>query len=219
MRKIVAAVFMSLDGIMQAPGGPDEDRRGGFDYGGWVFTYSDNEFGESLNELFAQPYDLLLGKRTYDIFNAYWPYNGNIEPGAEFNRTRKYVATHHPDTLSWNNSEWLGEDPTARLAELKRGDGAMLLTQGSAGLVHQLLAADLVDELMLMTFPIVLGKGVRFFDETSTPRAFKVASSRITSSGIVVARYEKHGKVETGSFPTGEPSKAELERRRTWPLA
>lgn len=214
MRRIVAATFMSLDGVSQAPGGPHEDPRGGFEFGGWVFTYGDETFGEALGTLFSQPYDLLLGKRTYDIFAAYWPYNGDIEPGAAFNRTRKYVATHEPDTLTWNNTEWLGKDPIARLKELKKGDGPMLLTQGSADLVHQLLAADLVDELMVMTFPVVFGKGIRFFGETSMPRAFRLIASSSTPSGIVIARYEKEGEVKTGSFPTGEPSAAELERRR-----
>jgi dihydrofolate reductase len=214
MRKIVAATFISLDGVSQGPGGPQEDPRGGFRFGGWVFTYGDEDFGKAMGTLFSQPYDLLLGKRTYDIFAAYWPYNADIEPGAAFNRTRKYVATHQPDTLTWNNSEWLGKDPVARLKALKQEDGPMLLTQGSADFVHQLLANDLVDDLMVMTFPVLLGKGIRFFDETSMPRSLKLTSSTATPSGIVIARYEKVSAVEVGSFPTGEPSAAELERRK-----
>jgi dihydrofolate reductase len=214
MRRIVAASFVSLDGVSQSPGGPQEDPRGGFRFGGWVFTYADEQFGAVMDGLFSRPYELLLGRRTYDIFAAYWPHHADIAPGAEFNRTRKYVTTHEPQSLAWNNTEWLGEDPVSRLREIRRGDGPILLTQGSAELVHTLLANDLVDELHVMTFPVVLGSGIRFFDGGAMPRSFRLTACRSTPSGVVAASYEKVGEVETGSFPDDVPSPEELERQR-----
>ncbi len=216
MRKIVAATFVSLDGVMQAPGGPEEDPTGGFAFGGWTFPFWDEASGEAVGEIFAEPFDLLLGRRTYDIFAAYWPYADKDDSIAKaFNPARKYVATHRPESLAWENSEALGADIVAALRALKAQDGPRLLIQGSSDLIHQLLAAELIDELRLMIFPLVLGKGKRLFDDGTPPQTFRVAGIRTFSTGVIVARYEPAGAVATGSFGHENPSEAEIERRRT----
>jgi dihydrofolate reductase len=225
MRKIVVAAFVSLDGVMQAPGGPDEDASGGFEYGGWTTPYGDEVLGAAIGEGMAKPFDLLLGRNTYDIFAAHWPYiatdpssdtydEGEAQIARTFNGTTKYVATHEPDTLAWENSQWLGEDAVAALRDLKKKDGPDLLIWGSSDLIQQLLAADLIDELNLMIYPLALGKGKRLFGDGTTPAAFKVVKSRVSTTGVVIATYERDGKIRTGSFARAEPSEAELERRR-----
>jgi dihydrofolate reductase len=215
MRKIIAATFVSLDGVMQAPGGPEEDPVGGFSFGGWTFHYFDEVGGAAMNELFSKPFALLLGRRTYDIFAAYWPYQKDPIADA-FNPASKYVATHRPDTLTWQNTQWLGQDIVAALRRLSQEDGPDLLIQGSADLIQTLLANGLIDEIRLMIFPLVLGKGKRLFGDDAMPAAFKLAKSQTSSTGVIIATYERAGKIEVGSFVTGEPSAAELERRRNW---
>ncbi|ATD68240.1 MULTISPECIES: dihydrofolate reductase family protein [Luteimonas] len=204
MRTLVVAAFLSLDGVMQAPGGPDEDRDGGFQFGGWVAPHVDVAFGEAMGALFSRPFELLLGRRTYDIFAAHWP---RVPADSEdagladlFNRTAKHVATHRPASLDWRNSHALGSDAVASVAALKAQDGPTLVTQGSSQLVRQLLAANLVDELRLLTFPIVLGAGKRLFDADSYPAGFRLEYGAISQNGIVIARYARTGGVETGSF-------------------
>ena len=224
MRKIVAGAMVSLDGVMQAPGGPDEDPTGGFKFGGWVEPHFDDTLGAALDDTFSAPFDLLLGRKTYDIFAAYWPYveknpeapgfvGGNAEIGEAFDRVTKYVATHSPDTLDWQKSEWLGKDLVARLRALKQEDGPILFTQGSTVLIQQLLAAGLVDEIRLLVFPLVLGKGKRLFGEGSIPAAFKCTKSAASPGGVLIANYERAGEVKTGSFGDDTPTEAELERR------
>ncbi|PBB25086.1 MULTISPECIES: dihydrofolate reductase family protein [unclassified Mesorhizobium] len=215
MRKIIAATFVSLDGVMQAPGGPEEDPVGGFKFGGWTFHYFDEVGGAAMDELFSKPFALLLGRRTYDIFAAYWPYQKDPIADA-FNPATKYVATHRPDTLTWQNTQWLGEDIVAALRRLKQEDGPDLLIQGSADLIQTLLANGLIDEIRLMIFPLLLGKGKRLFGEDAMPAAFKLVKSQTSSTGVIIASYERAGEIEVGSFVTGEPSDAELERRRNW---
>ncbi|MGO4637968.1 dihydrofolate reductase family protein [Mesorhizobium sp. 2RAF45] len=215
MRKIIAATFVSLDGVMQAPGGPEEDPVGGFKFGGWTFHYFDEVGGAAMDELFSKPFALLLGRRTYDIFNAYWPYQKDPIADA-FNPATKYVATHRPDTLTWQNTQWLGEDIVAALRRLKQQDGPDLLIQGSANLIQTLLANGLIDEIRLMIFPLLLGKGKRLFGDDAMPAAFKLVKSQTSSTGVIIATYERSGEIEVGSFVTGEPSVAELERRRNW---
>lgn len=212
MRKIVVAAFVSLDGVMQAPGGPEEDRTGGFAHGGWVAGYFDEVVGGAMGELFSRPYELLLGRRTYDIFAAHWP--RITDPKAEdfaiaeqFNRIRKHVATHRPESLSWHNSVALGADPIARLRELKQEEGPDLLTQGSSELVHALFAHDVVDEVRVLTFPIVLGEGKRLFDRGSKAVGLRLSSSKTSPNGVVVASYERAGEVKTGSFALDEPAR------------
>ncbi len=159
MRNINATVFVSLDGVMQAPGGPQEDPTGGFRHGGWVAPFSKDMLSGVMDKVFSQPFDLLLGRRTYDIFAAYWPYATDGTIGPLFNRVTKYVATHHPETLAWQNSRGLGDDVPAALAELKRQEGPDLLIQGSSQLIQQLLRHDLIDRFRLTVMPVVLGNG------------------------------------------------------------
>lgn len=225
MRKVVVGAFVSLDGVMQAPGGPEEDPTGGFRFGGWVPPFWDDAMGAQMGEFFAEPYDLLLGRRTYDIFAAHWPFvetdpsnsafdalNAGI--AEQFNALTKYVATHDTAPLGWANSQALGADVPDAVRRLKVGNGPRLLTQGSTELVHQLFAAGLVDEVRVHGFPIVLGRGKRLFDEGSEAAAFRLVKSFTTTKGVTVAHYEKAGAVETGSFAMAEPTQAELDRRR-----
>lgn len=203
MRKLIVPAFISLDGVMQAPGGPQEDTSGGFAYGGWVWPYAD-ESDEVMGGVFEGPFELLLGRRTYDIFASYWPHVAEDAPhrgiADRFNGTAKHVATHHPDTLEWRNSHALGTDIAAAVRELKRGDGPNLVTQGSSDLVHQLLATDLVDELRLLVYPVLLGRGKRLFDDRAQASTFRLEASKTTSSGVLVNRYIREGEVRTGSF-------------------
>jgi dihydrofolate reductase len=227
MRKIVVGAFLSLDGVMQAPGGPEEDPTGGFRYGGWLPPHWDDVIGAAMGESFSAPYDLLLGRKTYDIFAAHWPYIDtdpasstfdalNADIARTFNRITKYVATHRPESLTWQNSQALGSDVVARLRELKQQDGPRLLTQGSTELIQQLLAHDLVDELRLLTFPVLLGKGKRLFGSGAAPTGLKLTKSVTSPSGCIIATYERAGELQIGSFAQAEPSAAELERRRNW---
>jgi dihydrofolate reductase len=225
MRNIMAATFVTLDGVMQAPGGPEEDPSGGFKFGGWLAGLEDDGIGPPLDELFRQPFDLLLGRRTYDIFAAYWPFIATdpaapgYEPGtagiaSAFNRVTKYVATHRPDSLDWENSQWVGKDPVAGLRDLKQGDGPMLLIQGSSELIHTLLAHDLIDEIRLIVAPLMLGKGKRLFDDGTMPRSLKLVKFGTTERGTLLANYEPAGEVKVGTFGADSPSEVEVERRR-----
>jgi dihydrofolate reductase len=180
MRKIVAGAFVSLDGVMQAPGGPEEDPTGGFEYGGWTATYWDDVIGGAMGDTFSVPFDLLLGRKTYGIFAAHWPHMDvdpatskfdpfEIEIARMFNRATKYVATHSPSTLPWQNSQSLGSDIVATLRDLKKKNGPTLMVQGSSNLIQILLAHDLIDEFRLLIYPLVLGKGKRLFGEGHVP--------------------------------------------------
>ena len=216
MRKLTGAVFLSLDGVMQAPGGPEEDPSGGFRFGGWTFPFFDESAQAPMGKILDAEYDLLLGKRTYDIFAAYWPYNQDNPIGAKFQRINKYVLTHSDEPLSWEHSNKLSGETAEAVAELKRSEGRDLLIQGSSTLYVPLLAAGLIDRLILMTFPVLLGKGKRIFDGTEQPGALKLVDHFVSNSGVVFATYEPAGEVPTGSFVTKEPSEAELERRNKW---
>lgn len=212
MRKLIAAFFASLDGVIQAPGGPEEDPTGGFQYGGWTFHHWDEAMGEYMGEGFAKPFDLLLGRRTYDIFAAHWPFTEE-EPAALFNGITKYVATSSTEPLAWQNSVKLEGDVPAAVARLKEGDGPDLLTQGSAVLVRSLLAAGLVDELSLLVFPVILGHGKRWYGEDAKAAEWEMLSSRTSTTGVTMSRYRPKGPITTGSFALAEPNKVELARR------
>ena len=200
MRKVVAAAFVSMDGVMQAPGGPQEDPTGGFAHGGWTVPYWDEPMGRFMDGTFSSPFDLLLGRKTYEIFAAHWPFVGGGDPMAEsFNTATKYVATSSTDPLAWANSVALRGDVAAELARLKRGDGPTLLTQGSSALLQTLLAHDLVDEFWLKIYPLTLGTGKRLFTEGTIPAAFKVTESIVGSNGVIVVNYERAGAITTGS--------------------
>jgi dihydrofolate reductase len=214
MRKLTGAVFLSLDGVMQAPGGPDEDPSGGFRFGGWTFPFFDESAKAPLDKFLMEPeYDLLLGKRTYDIFSAYWPYNQDDPIGSKFQRINKYVLTHSDEPLSWDKSHKLSGDAADAVAELKGSEGRDLLIQGSSTLYVPLLAAGLIDRLILMTFPVVLGEGKRIFDGSQKPGSLKLVDHFVSDKGVIFAVFEPAGEVPTGTFETKAPSKAEIERR------
>ena len=215
MRKVIVGAFISMDGVMQAPGGPREDPTGGFDYGGWVAPLADEVFGEEVEKLFGQPFDLLLGRKTYEIFAAHWPY---AEGGPDdsiagtFNSITKYVATRKGLDLTWQGSVAL-RDAARDVARLKQEDGPALLTQGSTDLIQTLLSSDLVDELHLFTFPLVLGGGKKLFADGTRGAAFRLIDSRVSGNGIVIARYARGGDVQTGDFAMDPPTPAEVARR------
>jgi dihydrofolate reductase len=214
MRKVIAAAFVSLDGVMQAPGGPEEDPTGGFEHGGWTFHHWDGVMGEYMGEGFGRPFDLLLGRRTYEIFAAHWPFTDE-EPAALFNAITKYVATSSDGPLAWQNSVKLDGDVPAAVAKLKQGDGPDLLTQGSSVLVRSLLAAGLVDELSLMVFPVLLGHGKRWYGGDAKAGEWELLSSRTSTTGVIMSRYRPKGPVSTGSFALSEPNDAERARRES----
>ena len=203
MRKLTVAAFISLDGVIQAPGGPEEDTSDGFRFGGWIVPYTDKTSSQAIQALFSQPFELLLGRRTYDIFAAYWPQvpaSSHNRIADLFNSVPKHVATHRSATLDWHNSHGLQGDLTDAIRALKHQDGADLLTQGSADMVRQLLATELVDELRLMIFPIILGRGKRLFDDNAQASAFTLAHSTSTPGGVLITRYVRSGGVRTGTF-------------------
>jgi dihydrofolate reductase len=212
MRRVVVGMMASLDGVMQAPGGPEEDPTGEFRFGGWSFPLWDAVGGAAWRDTFTRPFDLLLGRRTYEIFAAYWPDRDG--PIADpFNAAAKYVATSSDEPLAWANSVKLQGDAMDAVARLKQGEGPDLLTQGSATLVRSLLAAGLVDELLLAVFPVLLGKGKRWFGEDAKPGEWRLAETLSSTTGVLVSRYRPAGPVRTGSFASDAPSGAELARR------
>ena len=216
MRKIIGAAFVSLDGVMQAPGGPTEDPTGGFDQGGWVFKYGDDGLNAALGSLFGGGYDLLLGRRTYDIFAAYWPFvSGEAAAmGTAFTAAGKYVLTRGDPDLGWANSHRLSG--IADVAALKQGDGPDLIIQGSGTLYPQLLAAGLIDRLVLMTFPITLGAGKRLFGDGMRSGALRLVDNSVTPNGIVISTYEPAGAIPADSAASPPPatSARETERQR-----
>jgi dihydrofolate reductase len=216
VRQIIVATFTSLDGIMQAPGGPQEDPTGGFTLGGWTAPYFDEALGASLGEIFGRPFDLLLGRKTYDIFAAHWPYvtDPNDPIARVFNRVTKYVASRSNAKLTWRNSQALGQDIIASLKKLKGEDGPDLLVQGSSDLLQTLWKNGLVDEFSVLIFPVVLGKGKRLFGSGATPVGLKLIKSQSYPTGVIVANYKPDSVVKTGDFQLAEPTEAELERRR-----
>ena len=213
MRRIVGATFVSLDGVMQGPGGPTEDPTGGFRFSGWLPPVGDDAIEAKIGELFGRPFDLLLGRRTHDIFAAYWPYAGDemAEIRDPFNACTKYVVTHRDHPLAWENSERV--DTIAALRNIKQGDGPDLVIQGSSTLYPQLLEAELLDELTLMISPVILGGGKRLFGDGTPPRTLKLTDHRVSDGGNIIVTYAPAGPVETGTYATGEPSERELARQ------
>lgn len=215
MRKIRTATFVSLDGVMQAPGGLEEDPTSRFAFGGWVWPYFDESSGGFMDEAMGQDYDLLLGRRTYEIFAAYWP-DKDDEIGRTFNRINKYVAAGSQTPLDWAHSHRLDGDVVEAVQALKATDGRDLLIQGSSELIHTLLAADLIDELTTLTFPVVLGAGKRLFDTAARPHAWPLVNSRHSASGVVMSTWRRGGDVPVGTFGDQTPSAAERDRRERW---
>jgi len=217
MRKIIAGAFISVDGVIQGPGGPHEDPAGGFAHQGWAAPHFDETLFGFLSEVFDKgDYDLLLGRRTYEIFAAHWPFHTEDAIGQAFARIRKYVVTSTPDLLTWQGSEALVGDPAETVAALKQGDGPDLLIQGSSQLYPPLLANRLIDRLFLVTMPVILGKGKRLFGDASAPTGLTLVDQRTAGTGAIVAVYERDGEVKTGDFGSETPSEAELARREKW---
>jgi dihydrofolate reductase len=207
MRKLIVPAFISLDGVIQSPGAPEEDPNSGFRFGGWASPYDDEAIGQSQQDLFAPPFELLMGRRTYDMFAEFWPRVGPEAGNAIadlFNSVPKHVATHRPDTLHWKNSHPLTGDFADAIRALKQGDSGNLLTQGSGAVVRQLLAAGLVDELRLTICPVVLGRGKRLFGDDAEAAAFTLAHSISTPGGALITRYVRAGEVRTGTWGAGE---------------
>ena len=214
MRKLTGAVFISLDGVMQAPGGPEEDVTSGFGFGGWVQPFWDPDMGP-FEDIIMGDYDLLLGKRTYDIFSGFWPHNQDDPIGEKFQAINKYVLTHSDEPLAWDNSHRIsGATAAEAVAELKQSDGRDLLIQGSSTLYPPLLSARLIDRLVLISFPVLLGKGKSIFDGPIDPGSLKLADSFVSKTGVLISTYEPAGEVQTGTFETKEPSPEERERRQ-----
>jgi dihydrofolate reductase len=218
MRKLIVLSFISLDGVMQAPGGPEEDPTGGFKHEGWVVGYFDDFLGKVMEKQISKPFDMLLGRKTYEIFAAHWPYvNSSKDPfAARINNAKKYVASKTLKKLDWSNSELLkgSDDVLNEIRRLKEQDGPEIQVHGSGNLIQTLLKHDLVDELWLKIFPVTLGKGKRLFAEGTIPAGFRLLEGEISPSGVIVASYERAGEVKTGSFGLETPSKAELARRK-----
>ncbi len=201
MRKLVVLTFVTLDGVMQAPGGPKEDTSGGFKYGGWVAGYADEMLGKVMGEQMSERFDLLLGRKTYEIFASYWPdAKQDLDIAEKFNRCTKYVASRTLKKLDWKNSVLLKGDVAKEVRKLKDSDGPALQVHGSGNLVQTLLKNDLVDELRLKIFPITLGKGKKLFAEGAIPAGFRLIESKVTPSGVIVATYQRDGDVKTGSM-------------------
>jgi dihydrofolate reductase len=205
MRKVVVGTFVTLDGVMQAPGGPQEDPSGGFEHGGWLVPFGDEEFGARMVELTQQAGAVLLGRRTYEIFAAHWPRIGDEDPiAAKLNRVQKYVASRTLDRVEWQNSTLLQGDAGDAVADLRRGEGGEIQVTGSGDLIQTLLQRDLVDELRLWTFPLVLGTGKRLFADGTVPRTFRLVESSTTSTGATYAVLERSGAPTYGSFELEE---------------
>lgn len=212
-RKIIGGVFVSLDGVMQAPGGPNEDTRDGFPYGGWIAALFEEALGNQVDTLFTPPFDLLLGRRTYDIFAAHWPFAPPDEPiAAAFAKASKYVLTGSDQPLAWQGSHRLADIDA--LARLKAEDGPNLVIQGSSTLYPQLLERDLIDRIVLMTAPVIIGQGTRVFGDGTPARHFKLVEQRVSPGGFVMSSYEPDGPVETADFGIANQSAPEQDRQR-----
>ncbi len=215
MRKIIVSTFLSMDGVLQAPGGPEEDRTNEFKWGGWMFHYSDEVTNNILGKIMSKPFDLLLGRRTYEIFAAHWPYQ-NDKIGEIFNRINKYVVATTPIDTSWKNSILINKDVVNELKTLKKQEGPDLLIHGSGKLIQTLFANQLVDELHTWIFPLTLGKGKKLFEEGTPTQQWKLTGSEVSTTGAIIASYVPGGEVTPGSFVPDKPSEAELKRREKW---
>lgn len=201
MRRIITTTFVTLDGVMQAPGGPKEDTSNGFAYGGWSANYWDDKMGKIMGEIMVSPFELLLGRRTYDIFAAYWPTaKTDLEVAKSFNATKKYVISRSAPKLSWNSSILITGDVVAEIKKLKKISGPDLWVHGSGNLIQTLLSNDLIDRMLIWTFPVTVGKGKRLFEDDTKAAAFKLLDSKVSTTGVIIATYEPVGKLIVGSL-------------------
>lgn len=217
MRKIIVTSFLTMDGVLQAPGGPDEDTTGGFEWGGWQFSYGDEVSGSAIMKILEAPFDLLLGRRTYEIFAAYWPYQDDFI-GEKFSRIKKYVVATTAIGTSWDGTIVIKDDVVNNLKKLKAGDGPDLLVHGSSRLIQTLLANRLIDILHTVTYPITLGRGKKLFEEGTQAQEWLLTESVISPRGCVIASFIPGGVVKPGSYIKGGVSEAELARRKKWML-
>jgi dihydrofolate reductase len=215
MRNIVVNTFSTLDGIMQAPGAPGEDTSGGFQWGGWSVNYWDEMMGKAMDAFMGKEFDLLLGRKTYEIFAAHWPFvkpdTPDYETALKINAARKYVVTRTLDRADWKESTIIKGDVAKQIADLKMQSGLDLQVHGSSNLIQTLLKNDLVNKLHVWIFPLTIGSGKRLFAEGTVPANFKLTDSKVSTTGVIIATYERGGKLETGSFALEESTKAEVE--------
>lgn len=214
MRKLTLNTFMTLDGVMQAPGAPEEDTSGGFKHGGWLAKYWDDTLDRYLADFMGKPFDLLLGRKTYEIFAAYWP-QSNASGAAELNNATKYVASKSLSHVDWQHSHLIKGDVAEEVAKLKQQSGPQILIYGSANLVQTLLRHELIDEFSLLFFPLVLGTGKRLFGNGTVPQGFELIEQSTSGTGVIIARFKRLGAdaIEYRSVDEREPSREEVARR------
>jgi dihydrofolate reductase len=200
MRKLIVSTFLTLDGVMQAPGGPNEDDSGGFKHGGWSVNYWDEKMGQIMDEATSTPFAMVLGRKTYDIMAAHWPHASEEEGAKVFNDATKYVASRSHPKLEWSNSVLIEGDAAEGLAALKKEDGPELQVHGSANLIQSLMRQNLIDEYRLWVFPLVIGSGKRLFADGTIPSGLKLVDSKVSTTGVVIGTYEPAGEIVTGSF-------------------
>ena len=200
MRNLIVTTFVTLDGVMQAPGGPEEDASGGFTHGGWTVPHFDEQVGAFMDQTMRVPFDLVLGRRTYDIFAAFWPNASEEEGAGPLNAATKYVASRGRPELTWERSVLLEPDPVTAIRALKQEDGRELQVHGSADLLQTLIGADVVDEYRVLVFPVLVGAGKRLFDGGTVPRGLRLLESRVSGTGVVMSRYAGDGELRTGTF-------------------
>ena len=215
MRRLIASTFASLDGIMQAPGGPEEDPTGGFTLGGWMFNFQDEAMDISTAGFDGSGREVVLGRRTYEIFEAYWPYQPDDNPIARtLNAAKKYIASRTLTKVQWNNSTLLQGDVVSAISALKAQPGPDLQIIGSGSLIQTLQVASLIDEYNVWTFPVVLGRGKRLFGENAKPSTLRLVRSQVSATGVVMSTYVPGGDIRTGSFASVAPSEKELAQRK-----
>jgi dihydrofolate reductase len=200
MRRLIVSTFLTLDGVMQAPGGPGEDDSGGFAHGGWSVNYWDEQMGQVMGEAMSGPFDLILGRKTYDIFAAYWPHASDDQGAKPLNDATKYVASRSHPTLGWSDSILIEGDAVEGIAALKKEDGPELQVHGSGDLIQTLIRHNLVDQYRLWVFPLVIGSGKRLFSDGTIPCGLKLVESKVSTTGVVIGTYEPAGEIVTGSF-------------------
>lgn len=204
MRKIKVTTFMSLDGVMQAPGGPEEDIESGFEHGGWMVNYWDDVLAEVMGEFMGRPFDLLLGRKTYEIFASHWPHASEEEGAGPLNAATKYVVSTTLNSLDWGPSVLINTDVPEQIQRIKQEDGPELQVHGSSQLLQTLIAHDLVDEYHLLVFPVVLGNGKRLFGDGAVPAGLRLVDTKTSTKGVIIARYERAGDIQYGSFAVDE---------------
>ena len=214
MRRLVANTFMTLDGVMQAPGGPEEDPTGNFKYGGWSFHFWDEQMGKIMDEFMSKPFELLLGRRTYEIFAAHWPYIKNDPTADKFNTTKKYVVSRTVNKLNWNNSFLIKNDVENEIQKIKDQSGPEIQVHGSGNLIKTLINGNLIDQFNLWIFPVTVGRGKQLFGDGTNSANLNLVDIKSSSTGVIIATYRPAGELKIGSFALENETEEELARRR-----